>query len=133
MKELTLFELEHPLLGRLTGLRRNKNVVQFRGIPYGRIPMRFRQAIPVEKLLPEELDCTKYGFACPQIEQGKDAFGGSIPGESERRYDEFSCLNLTVAAPFSSGGLEYSNLPVMVYVHGGGFAEGAHYGMVHGM
>ena len=56
MKESDLFELEHPLLGRLTALRRNENVVQFRGIPYGRIPMRYRQAISVERPLPHEMD-----------------------------------------------------------------------------
>jgi carboxylesterase type B len=135
MKELDTVEFEHHLLGRLTGIRRNNLVVQYRGIPYGRIPARFRQAVAIETLQPKDSHCAEYGPACPQIPQSPEAFGGLPAGAGERWYNEFSCLNLTVTAPLPSGGERpncSSKLPVMVYVHGGGFAEGAHYGMVHG-
>lgn len=62
-----------------------------------------------------------------------EVFGGPLPGEDQRRYDEFSCLNLTVTAPAEL--LEpgcTKKVPVMVYVHGGGFVAGAHYGGPHG-
>ena len=133
MKGIETFVFEHPLLGRLMGIRRNEDVVQFRGIPYGRIPLRFRQAVLVDALLPAERDCTNYSYACPQIEQALEPFGGPVPGESLRSYDEFSCLNLTITAPTpGTGSLGATKLPVMVYTHGGGFAQGAHYGAVHG-
>lgn len=133
MDELKLFEFKHPALGQLTGRRRQQNVVQFRGIPYGRVPARFRQAQLVTELSSNERICTEYGYACPQLKQTMEPLGGPLPGEHERRYDEFSCLNLTITAPVSGlDGSSQTKVPVMVYVHGGGFAQGAHYGAVHG-
>lgn len=40
-------------------------------------------------------------------------------------YDEFKCLNLKISVP--KGALEgkFGELPVMVYVHGGGFVYGS--------
>lgn len=63
-----------------------------------------------------------------------DAFGGPIHGEETRRYDEFACLNLTVTAPamLLDPNCE-TKVAVMVYVHGGGFVEGAHHGGPHDM
>jgi len=127
------YVIEHPLLGHLTGRRRNSHVVQFRSIPFGFVPGRFRQASLVETLSPKQRICVDYTYACPQEEQSMDAFGGPLPGEERRRYDEFSCLNLTVTAPAAL--LEpgcVRKVPVMVYVHGGGFKVGAHFGGPHG-
>jgi hypothetical protein len=122
-------DFEHPILGRLVGQRRNRNVVQFRSIPYASVPGRFRQAKLIEELSPKQRMCTDYTYVCPQQEQSMDAFGGPIPGEDQRKYDEFSCLNLTITAPAAL--LEpgcTDSVPVMVYVHGGGFVTAAHYG-----
>jgi carboxylesterase type B len=127
------FEIDHPVLGRLIGTRRNDQVIQFRSIPFGFIPRRFRQAVLVEQLSSKQRTCTDYSYACPQEEQSMDAFGGPIPGEQARQYDELSCLNLTVTAPASllSPG-STRKVPVLVYVHGGGFTVGAHFGGPHG-
>lgn len=130
------FQIEHPLLGRLIGRRRNDNVVQFRSIPFGFVPKRFRQAALVEELSSKQRICTDYMHACPQKEQTMDAFGGPLlgeHGEDQRRYDEFSCLNLTVTAPAALLDPECTRkVPVLVYVHGGGFTVGAHFGGPHG-
>ncbi|KAF5564206.1 carboxylesterase type B [Fusarium phyllophilum] len=122
-------EFEHPQLGPIIGRRRNEHVVQFRSIPYGHVAARFRHATLVSELPPKQRTFTEYGHARPQTEQGMEPFGGPIPGNEKRQYDEFSCLNLTITAPVSvlkSGSTH--KVPVMVYVHGGGFTVGAHYG-----
>ena len=129
------FTFLHASLGEVIGCVRNDNVVQFRSIPFGRIPARFRQAVPVAELLPAERDCTTFSYACPQIEQDYSVYGGPIPGEPFRRYDEFRCLNVTVTVPryvLESSAKSSVRLPVMVYVHGGAFSEGAHYGRSQG-
>ncbi|RKK27582.1 hypothetical protein BFJ66_g16591 [Fusarium oxysporum f. sp. cepae] len=122
-------EFVHPQLGPIVGRKRNEHVVQFRSIPYGHVAARFRHATLISELPPKQRTFTEYGHACPQTEQGMEPFGGPIPGDEKREYDEFSCLNLTITAPVSvlkSGSTQ--KVPVMVYVHGGGFTVGAHYG-----
>ncbi|KAF5709237.1 hypothetical protein FGLOB1_6012 [Fusarium globosum] len=126
-------EFEHPELGPITGRKRNEHVVQFRSIPYGHVAARFRHATLISELPPKRRSFTEYGHACPQTEQGMEPFGGPIPGDEKREYDEFSCLNLTITAPVSvlkSGSTK--KVPIMVYVHGGGFTVGAHYGGPNG-
>ncbi|KLO86327.1 Uncharacterized protein LW93_11101 [Fusarium fujikuroi] len=126
-------QFEHPQLGPITGRKRNEHVVQFRSIPYGHVAARFRHATLISELPPKRRSFTEYGHACPQTEQGMEPFGGPIPGDEKRDYDEFSCLNLTITAPVSvlkSGSTK--KVPVMVYVHGGGFTVGAHYGGPNG-
>lgn len=87
----------------------------------------------LDELSPEQRVCTHYTYACPQPEQTMEPFGGPVLGEDVRRYNEFECLNLTVTVPAALlNAPSPKKIPVMVYVHGGGFAEGAHYGAVHG-
>lgn len=134
MNGFEVFKLDHPSLGSLTGRKQNDDVLQFRSIPYARIPARFRQSVMVDDLSPEQRICTHYAFACPQPEQTMEPFGGPVLGEDNRRYDEFECLNLTVTVPATLLNAHPSKkVPVMVYVHGGGFSQGAHYGAVHGI
>jgi carboxylesterase type B len=52
-----------------------------------------------------------------------------VPGEEPITYDEQACLNLTISVPVknfpeSGHSLPRKLLPVLVYVHGGGFVEG---------
>jgi carboxylesterase type B len=130
--------ITHPTLGPLTGTLRSPSVVQFRSIPYARIPARFRQSVPISTLEPEERDCTEYGPACPQNLQSMDALGGMLEGEKAVWFDEGRCLGLTVTGP--GAGLEgrgpgrgAPGVPVMVHVHGGAFVEGSHTLGVRGM
>lgn len=48
-------------LGELTGILRAPDVVQFRGIPYARIPSRFRQSIIADSFGAVKYDATKLG------------------------------------------------------------------------
>lgn len=126
-------EFEHPQLGSIVGRRRNEHVVQFRSIPFAHAPARFRQAKLIDQLSPKQRTFTDFTYACPQNEQSMEPFGGPIAGEEKRHYDEFSCLNLTITAPAALLGPGCTKkVPVMVYVHGGGFTVGAHYGGPHG-
>ncbi|CZR55142.1 uncharacterized protein PAC_05028 [Phialocephala subalpina] len=119
----------HPRLGPLTGLLSPSTpaVAHFRSIPYASTPARFRQSILLTSIpSAHSRDFTKYGTTCPcppQMDQ-IEASGGPLEEEKERVYDEEGCLGLTIAVPTEvlSTGRE---LPVMVYVHGGGFTVGS--------
>lgn len=137
MTEFQTTEHSHPLLGRIRGRVLHNDVVQFRSIPFARIPARFRQSQLADQLSPEERDCTEYSYVCPQQPQEYEAFGGRLPEDHDYRHDELRCLNLTVSMPKqalagqgSKGGMAY---PVMVYVHGGGFARGSNVGGFNGI
>jgi carboxylesterase type B len=130
----------HPLLGPFTGLNSpgTPQTTQFRSIPFASIPTRFRQstlltAIPSS----HNRNFTPYGTACPsppQLDQ-IEASGGLLPGEIEKKLDEESYLNLTISVPRNALSDEGrgERLPVMVYVHGGGFTVGsAHVSALHG-
>ncbi|PVH68239.1 alpha/beta-hydrolase [Cadophora sp. DSE1049] len=122
------FSFSHATLGPLVGITRTPSVVQFRSIPYARLPMRFRQSVPVDTLQSHERDCMAFGPSCPQIRQRFEPFGGPLPDENEIFFDEEQCLNLTITAPREL--LEdvqgRKSVPVMVHVHGGAFKEGSH-------
>ena len=128
------FSFSHATLGSVTGITRTSSVVQFRSIPYGRVPARFRQSVAVDMLQSHERDCTEYGPSCPQIRQPTDAVGGPLLGENPIFYDEQRCLNLTVTAPREvlQRTPGQAILPVMVHIHGGAFKEGSYITSVRG-
>ncbi len=128
----------HPLLGDLTGLTSpsTPHTIHFRSIPFALIPARFRQSTLINHIpSSHNRDFTKYGTACPsppQMDQ-TEASGGPLPGEEAKKFDEETCLNLTISAPTDTLGDVERGLPVMVYVHGGGFTVGsAHVSALHG-
>jgi carboxylesterase type B len=80
-------------------------------------------------------DFTEYSTACPAPDQLDqiEAVGGLLPGEEPRKFDEWSCLNLTITVPTKALANEEAKLPVMVYVHGGAFkVGGGHVSDLHG-
>ncbi|XP_006463977.1 hypothetical protein AGABI2DRAFT_194604 [Agaricus bisporus var. bisporus H97] len=98
-------------------------VHQYRGIKYASVPARFRQS-KIFNSYPSLTDASKHGPICPQS-------GGSTPIEEVLlnlkvadvprqtfKHDEFECLNLNITCP--AGLTVHSQLPVMVWVHGGG-------------
>ena len=114
MSTVKKWSLPHSRLGTITGRLINQEhfdgtkvgepVIHFRFIPYATIPERFKQSVLLSTI-PDAYDgrskgdFPEYGDACPQIRQSRDAVGGKLPGEKDRVYDEFACLNLTVSAP----------------------------------
>lgn len=122
------------LKGRLTYQRHKTEVVQFRSVPFATIPERFKPSV-ISDGIPEHFDhrpkgdFTQYGNACPHLTQPHGPYGGPLPDQWEMTYDDGSCLNLSISAPKdvldATNGEHTPKLPVMVYIHGGGFVEGA--------
>jgi carboxylesterase type B len=103
------------------GLARN-GIEVFLGIPYGQDTSGAGRFKPPRRHVPQpgsRVDATAYGPSCPQ------ALGEWAPPISLGNITEVSedCLNLNVARP--KGVREGDGLlPVMVYIHGGGFWAG---------
>jgi carboxylesterase type B len=105
------------------------NVVRFRAIPYATLPGRFKQSVLQEKLDGHSRDFTNPGYACPHTFDMEDIHsGGLYPGQETIKMSEFDSLILDVNVPRShleslnKASTEY--LPVMAYIHGGGFVLG---------
>ncbi|KAE8442961.1 hypothetical protein EG329_002499 [Mollisiaceae sp. DMI_Dod_QoI] len=101
---------------------------QFRGIKYADIPSRFRQSTLHENF-PPVYEVTAYGPKCPQTifpVRMEDALIGVPPHIASHVadiFDELDCLHLNITVP--AGIKAGDDLPVMVYVHGGGGFSGA--------
>jgi para-nitrobenzyl esterase len=105
--------------GKVRGKTINEGKVKaFLGLPYAAPPvgdMRWKApAVPVK--WSGERDATKFGAHCAQ----NAVFADMIFQDGEGSED---CLFLNVYAP--AGTTAKSNLPVMFWIHGGGFAGGA--------
>lgn len=88
-----------------------RSFLRFSGIPYAKPPvneLRFQAPQKLENFEQEEIDCTKDGDAC----FSRSVYKQEIVGSED-------CLYLNVFVPPKSEVV--LPLPVMVYIHGGGF------------
>ncbi len=127
--------------GKVRGIGRD-GVALFRGIPYGGAVDGERRFLPAGRAEPWDgiLDCTANGPTAMQF----GTAGGELPdyftaGEPEKfgvrdgndrsgeTKSDLPCVrkeNCLVAGVMTPG-LERADRPVLVYIHGGGFATGA--------
>ena len=101
-----------PSLGTVTGLSQD-GVDSFLGLKYG-VPLpRFEKAkMFMITNTTEAWDASTYGPWCPQADPGQGTM------------DE-DCLFLNIWRPSGSADDNHTSLPVMLYIHGGGFETGS--------
>ena len=109
--------------GKVRGkLINNRAVRAFQGIPYAMPPvgdLRWKAPQPAAKWK-GDLDATKYGHHCAQNHVYDDMiFQDSATSDDLGSED---CLTLNVFTPASEKG--NGKLPVMFWIHGGGYAGG---------
>ena len=117
--------------GRVQGLV-NNGIHTFKGIRYGAAPVGALRWMPPQK--PEAwktvLDCSSYGAPAMQIASGTIAapvsdfgmqMGRVFTTPSDLKIQNEDCLFLNVWTP----GADSQKRPVMVWIHGGGFAFGS--------
>ena len=101
--------------GKISG-RQNGNVYQFLGIPYAKPPVdSLRWKAPQNpEFWPGIIQTTDFAPVCPQKKfvQGETSF--TIEGDED-------CLYLNIWTPK----IDNNNLPVMVFIHGGGNQQGS--------
>ncbi|KAK4150170.1 Alpha/Beta hydrolase protein [Chaetomidium leptoderma] len=124
------YSFKHEQLGELTGLARGSDVVQFRGIPFGRIPARFRQSTLIDQLPSQPFDARHPGPYCPQPFLAYPTYwDGPLPEGfpvlKAPEPDEFECLNLSITAPRSGLADSTASIPVLMFIHGGAFVGGS--------
>jgi len=116
---LNTFAFENDLaqtrLGEVKGFSKN-GVTAFLGIPYAKPPvenLRWKAPVPMEKW-DKPMSCDKFGYSCPQPESSFTINTGSKQDED--------CLTLNI---WSGAKSKDDKLPVMVFIHGGGFYLGS--------
>jgi len=105
--------------GKVRGLVEG-DVEVFRGLPYAAPPVGDRRWKPPAPPAAWEnvRDCFEFGPACPQ---NNSPLQRMIPLGAIKSFSE-DCLNLNVFRPAKPAS---GKLPVMFWIHGGGFGEGA--------
>ncbi|KAF2750997.1 carboxylesteras-like protein [Sporormia fimetaria CBS 119925] len=106
----------HPELGELKGLNTD-GTVQFRGLKYGSLRNRFASAELFTDFGAGPTDATRYGIAA-QCHRARVRLHPEVPAHSD--LDGLN-LNITVPSEVLNGA---KDLPLYVFIHGGGFAVG---------
>ncbi|KAK1977375.1 carboxylesterase [Colletotrichum cereale] len=120
-------QFEHPVIGKVEGIA-SDGVFQFLGVKYARLNHWFDNAQLVQ-YDGNGLDATRYG---PQVVSDPKGFNlehmvmqKAIPVAEFPGLSSTESLNLNLTVPL--GAKDRQPLPVMVFIHGGGFAGGSNW------
>ncbi|KAF9898472.1 hypothetical protein BX616_003971 [Lobosporangium transversale] len=130
-----------PGCGVVRGVRvqGQPSVAQFLNIPYATVPERWRPAVKATPWTGVR-DASRQGPVCQQpkspnaiVSMASPDFDEDNEEEYAKVYSEKHCLNLNIYAPYDhlqdkSGNKPSSSkplIPVMVWIHGGGFKDGS--------
>ncbi|WP_424217120.1 carboxylesterase/lipase family protein (plasmid) [Streptomyces sp. BI20] len=116
-------------LGPVRGLRDADGVARFLGIPYGRPPigpLRFAAPVPCEPWT-EPLDATAYGPTAQRRPLGEVTIipEPSVPGAGVLNLNVFTPRLPAGAETAPAGTVPTEGLPVLVWIHGGGYVAGS--------
>ncbi|KAH7058075.1 Carboxylesterase [Linnemannia elongata] len=108
------------------------SVAKFLNIPYATVPERWRPAVKAAPWTGVR-DATIQGPVChqpssenPLVSMNADAVDEEDEVEYSKVYSEENCLNLNIFAPHDQLNSKFKPLiPVMVWIHGGGFKDGS--------
>ncbi|KAG0284992.1 hypothetical protein BGZ97_007978, partial [Linnemannia gamsii] len=115
-------KLDTPI-GQVQGWR-DQNSFRFLGIPYAEAPIgerRFAQSI-AKTPFTTTFDATQYGNICPQTPKSTGPVPPVLAMIKNVAPEDEDCLSLNVYTP-SLKGEDRTPLPVMFYIHGGGFSN----------
>ncbi|PTB72128.1 alpha/beta-hydrolase [Trichoderma longibrachiatum ATCC 18648] len=107
------------------------DIEEFRGLPYAHVPGRWEHSRLRDTAMTNECFDWLCRPRCPTPGQPDSSFFQSYLPFPNDREDEFECLNLLVVRPSKAALAKHglhpkkSKLPVLVWIHGGGFADGA--------
>ncbi|KAF8934331.1 hypothetical protein BGZ47_010420 [Haplosporangium gracile] len=115
-------KLDTPI-GQVQGWR-DQNSFRFLGIPYAEAPIgerRFAPSVPKASFT-TTYDASQYGNVCPQTSKSTGPVPTVLAMIKNVAPEDEDCLNLNVYTP-SLKGDGMAPLPVMFYIHGGGFSN----------
>lgn len=109
--------------GRVRGFRRH-GIYTFRGIPYGADPSGTARFLPPRPVEPWSgvRTALAYGPACPQPARDWSNDEAAFYMDWDDGYPGENCLSLNVWTPQPAAA---TRLPVIVWIHGGGFTTGS--------
>ncbi|KAF9124598.1 hypothetical protein BGW39_008084 [Mortierella sp. 14UC] len=127
-------QINIPSCGTVQGTQTDTQptVAKFLNIPYATVPERWRSAV---KAAPWSgvRDATVQGPVChqpssenPLVSMSSSAVDEDDEAEYSKVYSEEHCLNLNIFAPHDRLNKHFMPLiPVMVWIHGGGYKDGS--------
>ncbi|OIW26278.1 alpha/beta-hydrolase [Coniochaeta ligniaria NRRL 30616] len=120
--------LQHPAIGSIKGIRHSSQVEEYLGIKYATLTDRFARGTLVESYA-SSVDATAHGPLPVANPQNCDLEQLLLQHELPHPAYSFSdkeCLTLNVTAPNAEIRAKAGKpLPVLVYVHGGGYVTGS--------
>lgn len=106
------------LRGVTSTLPNGSNYHYFKGVPYAKPPLgelRFKPPVPIDKFYTPVVDCLVDRSMCMQ-----PTVGSLVIGKENGLY-----LNVFTPTLPEEGSTENSKLPVMIWIHGGGWMTGS--------